>query len=239
MSQESDLDLTFAQRLLDAGRAEPLPSARTAGALAAFSAAQAALHAGQVVASPNALVPRSFWARIGAPAGWVAVGALAGSAATFAWLQSQSVVPPPATSFSAVTPSPRPSASVAAPEQPAEPALRVPLLENAEARVKNAEPRASGSLRRARMPADLAAEVASLDAIRTAVAIGAWAEVESQLVRYRRDFPNGVLRNEAEVLAISSMVAQGHEQAAASAGKAFLAKHPRDPQAAHVRDLIE
>jgi len=102
------------------------------------------------------------------------------------------------------------------------------------------DPGASPPARRApKSRPDLAAEVAALDVIRTAVAIGAWQEAEAELARYRRTFAKGALHGEAEVLAITSLLGQGRKQAAANAAQLFIAQHPRDPQVARVRALVE
>jgi outer membrane protein assembly factor BamD (BamD/ComL family) len=85
----------------------------------------------------------------------------------------------------------------------------------------------------------LAAEVAALDGIRTALAIGAWSDADLQLSRYRQNFPDGALRSEAEVLALEALVAQGRKQAAAVAAERFIAQHPRDPQVARVRAFTQ
>jgi outer membrane protein assembly factor BamD (BamD/ComL family) len=91
----------------------------------------------------------------------------------------------------------------------------------------------------AKLASDLAAEVTALDGIRTALAIGALADAEQQLLAYRRNFARGALRSEAEVLAIDVLAAQGRHQAAASAAERFILQHPRDPQAARVRAFLE
>ena len=86
---------------------------------------------------------------------------------------------------------------------------------------------------------DLAAEVTTLDGVRTALSIGALSDAERQLTGYRRRFTHGALRSEAEVLALELLVAQGRKQAAAQAADRFISEHPRDPQIARVRDLAE
>ncbi len=242
-----DEDLVFARQLLDAGRAEPVPSARTAAAFSAFAAGMVALQGHELGAGLSASSGASAagWAGQWLVAKWLALGVLLGSAATMVWLERG-----PATS-------PAPS-MVAARPAAAAPTAPVAVIASVGSTQRNppvaplgqAEPRSVDTKRRplklpaeARQPAtsasNLAAEVAALDSIRTALAIGAWRDAELQLSRYRREFAQGALRNEGEVLAIALLAAQGRRQAAASAARVFLANHPRDPQAASVRALVE
>jgi hypothetical protein len=176
---------------------------------------------------------------------WGLLGAIVGSAATLVWLQqaapasdrpsSALTVQPPAPAAPAPATA---SASAASSRSAAPTSISQAAIRDDEAALPIASP--NGPPRRAaRVRHDLAAEVAALDGIRTALAIGAWREAELQLARYRREFAQGALRNEAEVLSIAALVAQGRKQAASSAAKAFLTAHARDPQAARVRALVE
>jgi outer membrane protein assembly factor BamD (BamD/ComL family) len=85
----------------------------------------------------------------------------------------------------------------------------------------------------------LAAEVAALDGIRTALSMGALADAERQLLAYRRNFAGGALLREVEVLGIELLTAQGRHEAAASAAERFILQHPRDPQVARVRAFLK
>lgn len=242
-----DEDLLFARQLLDAGRAEPVPSARTAAAFSAFAAGMVALQGHELGAAlgPSSGASATGWAGRWVVGKWLALGALLGSAATMVWLEH------------ATTRSPTPSAMAASPSAVgvAGPVLAVEAVGSAQSNpvatlAAEVEPRGAFAKRRplkapVEMPqraasgASLAAEVAALDGISTALAIGAWRDAELQLARYRREFAQGALRNEAEVLAITSLAAQGRKQAAAAAARSFLANHPRDPQAANVRAFVE
>jgi hypothetical protein len=241
-----DEDLVFARQLLDAGRAEPVPGARTAAAFSAFAAGMVALQRHELEAGLSASSGASAagWAARWLAAKWVALGALLGSAATMVWLE-HGLATSPARSTAAARPSAAASASpvVVAAVGPVQGAPGNALSARAEARNVDMERRPvkvpTERSRPASSASSLAAEVAALDGIRTALAIGAWRDAELQLSRYRREFAQGALRNEAEALAITLLAAQGRKQAAASAASAFLANHPRDPQAASVRALLE
>jgi hypothetical protein len=234
-------DLAFEQRLLGAGQAEALPHERTEAALRRFTAGLAALPcgvvAGAAVAGPVSGVSGSAWSRFLATAKWVALGAIAGGVATFFWVQHAG----PRGAGSA----PAAIAHAQAPETPpplgeSPPTLAAEATPTARTRAARAARTAATPAVRAAKPAsDLAAEVAALDAIRTALAIGAWSDADQQLARYRETFVHGALRTEAEVLAIEALRAQGRKQAAASAAERFIAQHPRDPQVARVRALTE
>ncbi len=243
MSDQTTLDdeLAFERRLLGAGLAEALPHERTEAALLRFAAGVAALQSGAIgaraLSAPSAGALVKPWARLVTSSKWLGLGVIAGSLATFAWLRP--AAPPPAKTAKAATAvaqtAPPPSGT-AAPVQQAKP-LEPPL---AASPVASASPKAKPS----RQPAapsgsDLAAEVAALDGIRTAMSIGALRDAELKLANYRRDFTRGALRKEAEVLALEVLLAQGREQAAASAAERFVLQHPRDPQVARVRALVE
>jgi hypothetical protein len=240
-----DDDLAFERLLLGAGHAESLPRERTEAALVQFAAGLAALQGGAIATSalggPAASVGVSSWSRWLATAKWVAFGAIVGGVATFAWLQrppapraSSAPVTAPAIDEHAKTAqdaSSLPQQTEAA--MPSPPLLTAPEAGHAR-RAASALPRAS-----AKPGSDLAAEVTALDGIRTALSIGAWQDAELKLASYHRDFAHGALLREAEVLALDVLVAQGRKQAAASAAERFILQHPRDPQVARMRALIE
>jgi hypothetical protein len=245
---ELDEDLVFARQLLDAGRAEPVPSARTAPAFSAFAASMAALQGHELGAglAPSTGASSAGWGGQWIVGKWVVLGALLGSAATVVWLEQR--VTSNSSAPSVVTASPS-AVRVAAPQASvdavgsAQSSPVVPLVGEGEPRsatAKRGPVKAPAVLQQSEAPESrLAAEVAALDGIRTALAIGAWRDVELQLARYRREFARGALRNDAEVLAITALATQGRKQAAAAAARAFLANHPRDAQAASVRALVE
>jgi hypothetical protein len=234
-------DLAFEQRLLGAGQAEALPHERTEAALVRFAAGMAALQggvvAGTALGGPISAVSGSAWSRFVAAGKWVTLGALAGGVATFLWVQHAAPgrarsAPTAVAHAQAAETSPLPGKSP--PSPPAEVASTAPTRA-----VRAARTTVAPSARAARPASDLAAEVAALDGIRTALAIGVWSDADQQLARYRETFVDGALRTEAEVLAIEALRAQGRKQAAASAAERFVAQHPRDPQVARVRALTE
>lgn len=195
---------------------------------------------------PSSGASATGWAGRWVVGKWVALGALLGSAATVVWLEHVVTTKSPTASAVAASPS---AVGVTGP------VLAVEAVGSAKSNpvatlAAEVEPRGAFAKRRsleapAELPqramsgASLAAEVAALDGIRTALAIGAWRDAELQLARYRRAFAQGALRNEAEVLAITWLAAQGRKRAAAAAARTFLANHPRDPQAASVRAFVE
>ena len=60
----------------------------------------------------------------------------------------------------------------------------------------------------------------------------------SALSEYQRRFPGGVLAQEAMLLRIEALVAQGDQASAARLGRQFLARYPRSQLAARVKTLI-
>jgi hypothetical protein len=232
----SEEELAFEQRLLAVGRSEPLPSDRTEAALLRFSASVAAFQSGLsgAAASTNA---RPVGAPSGIAAQWLALGVVLGGALTFAWL-TRTAPARPSDNEGVSTPAlsaPFTSAIVSSP--PAD--LAPPPVPQAKALGPTSPPRfaPAPSRRTKQVGSSLTAEVAALDAIQASIAIGAWEDADLRLSRYRRDFAGGALRGEAEVLAITSLLGQGRQQAAASAAERFIAQRPRDPQVERVRRL--
>lgn len=234
--------LGFEQLLLGAGRAEALPSEHTEAALLRFAAGVAALQgsvvAGTAVGASATGVLTSPWTRAWRVGKWLAVGFVAGGVTTFAWLRQPTPVPvavnaPAAPAIASVASVTEPAALQAQEPKAVEPR---PLATESTARAARAAtaPRAP-----AKAGPDLAAEVMALDSIRTALSIGALRDAEQGVINYRQRFAQGSLRSEAEVLALEVLVAQGRTQAAAAAAERFIAQHPRDPQVARVRALVE
>jgi hypothetical protein len=67
--------------------------------------------------------------------------------------------------------------------------------------------------------------------------VGAHASALRHIEQYHRDFPDGELSAEADVVAIEALAAAGDRTASRRAAEAFLARHPHDPHAARVREL--
>lgn len=85
------------------------------------------------------------------------------------------------------------------------------------------------------LPSTLAAEVAILDSAQNAVTAREPARALGLLDQYARDFPDGTLRPEAEVLRIEALFSQGSISEAVTAGRNFLQAHPTSTHANRVR----
>jgi hypothetical protein len=219
-----------------------LPHERTEAALLRFATGLAALPggvvAGAALAGSTASANGSAWARFLATAKWVTLGAIAGGVVTFLWLPHATPTKTDKPSVTVEQAAAAPASSRPHGESP--PISAAPAFATASPPTRRATRTAvTPSARPTRPAADLAAEVAALDGIRTALAIGAWSDAEQQLARYRQTFVDGALRTEAEVLAIEALRAEGREQAATGAAERFVAQHPRDPQVARVRALTQ
>ncbi|HEX2871834.1 MAG TPA: hypothetical protein VHP33_11270 [Polyangiaceae bacterium] len=249
MSRETVLgedDFDFEQLLLGAGRTETLSPEQTEAALLRFAAGVAALQgaavAGAAVGATAATAVARPWARLFVTTKWLALGFVAGGITTFAWLRQTAPVPtapsaasaPITTAATAVAPPVQPVAASSAEPKPVGAASLATEPTPRSGRAANTAPRVT-----VKSAPDLAAEVMALDSIRTALSIGALRDAEQRVADYRRKFAQGSLRSEAEVLAIEVLVAQGRTQAAAAAAERFISQHPRDPQVARVRALVE
>lgn len=247
MSQvsRSEEEVAFERLLLNAGRTEALPMEQTNAALLRFAAGMGALQSA-CASSGASSVPTSagsaaFWGRFSSTFKWATLGFLAGCMATLGWMRREAPLvedhtpsAAPAADQPEALPNASPQALHVAPVPSSPPSPRGPARATRSTRAASAQ-----ALPRSRSSSDLAAEVAALDGIRTALSIGAWQDAERQAERYRRAFPHGALRSEAEVLALEALVAQGRRAAATTAGERFISTHPRDPQVARVRALIE
>jgi hypothetical protein len=85
---------------------------------------------------------------------------------------------------------------------------------------------------------NLAAEVAALDAARSAASRGAFDETLRLVSQYRYDFPNGELAADADVVAIEALAAKSDWPEAGRDAARFLAQYPNDPHAMRVRQLL-
>jgi hypothetical protein len=83
----------------------------------------------------------------------------------------------------------------------------------------------------------LAAEVARLDAARTSNAVGDYDETIRLIERYHREFPDGALAPDAEVVALEAVAAKRDQAETARRAALFLSRYPGDPHAARVRWL--
>jgi hypothetical protein len=234
----------FERSLFESARGDaPLPSA-SERAWRRF-AADAALLA-PVAAAPSA--PRGWFDGAAARAAkWTAIGAIGGGSLVAVWLS------PPAPREPALAPT---SVAPAAPSEVAPARIGAPALAEPAAATEpasastppapghGARPRkasgASLSSRASQTSAAeslLAREVAALDAARRALAVGASASALRQIERYHRDFPQGELSADADVLAIEALAAEGDGAATKRAARRFLRQYPRDPHVARIREL--
>lgn len=101
----------------------------------------------------------------------------------------------------------------------------------ARAQLSAAEPSAD--------PASLALEVARIDAVRQLLAADRAKVALSALQDYQRDFPDGVLQQEADVLRVEAHQRAGDRRRARQIGSRFLTDHPDSPHSARVRELLE
>ena len=99
-------------------------------------------------------------------------------------------------------------------------------------------PRAVGPVAPSRDRASaLAAEVASLDQARKALAVGDAKRALSLLSAHQVDFPSGDLAPEATYLRVQALLKAGDRQAAVDLARRFIASFPRSPQAGAMRAL--
>jgi hypothetical protein len=83
----------------------------------------------------------------------------------------------------------------------------------------------------------LSAEVARIDAARTAISGGDYDEALRLIERYHRDFPTGALAPDADVVALEAVAAKGDRAEVRRRAHLFLSRYPGDPQAARVKWL--
>ncbi|MGK3989891.1 tetratricopeptide repeat protein [Sorangium sp. So ce136] len=85
----------------------------------------------------------------------------------------------------------------------------------------------------------LRAESALLMEARAALRSRDVAAAAAILERLRAQFPNGVLRQEREVLAIDVLAARGNAQEAKRRAQAFIKQHPESPHSAKLKRLLD
>ena len=86
--------------------------------------------------------------------------------------------------------------------------------------------------------ASIAREIAAIDQVRTLASRGQSSAALSALGKYRKEFPRGVLRQEATLLQIEALAKSGNLAAAREIGQRFLREHPRTPHEKRVRALL-
>lgn len=99
---------------------------------------------------------------------------------------------------------------------------------------------APGSVRAPATPKhSLPVEIARIDAVRRHLAADRTKPALAALRAYQRDFPGGVLRQEATLLTIEAHRQAGDHRRARTLAARFLASNPDSPHSARVRDLLE
>jgi TolA-binding protein len=125
----------------------------------------------------------------------------------------------------------------------AEPSVVAPTAEEPDAAeeqtARGAGPGPAAPSASARGRAGIAAEIALLDAARTAQRSGSHARALSLLDQYATEFPAGGLAAEAEVLRIDVLAARGDRAIAAERARRFLQRHPNSPHAERLRRIAE
>jgi len=186
-----------------------------------------------------------------ATAKWVVLGAIGGSAVTFALVGRHAG--PPARVASPGPPSSLrdPSANAAGQAAPSPRDALEPQPGAGSASVSSVLPSPGPALARVAPPlpnvprrgvaapeaSTLAAEVAALDAARGALDAGAPDDARTLLHRYLLDFPKGKLVPEAEVLAIEACAEKGDRLRVTREAARFLERYPNAPQRTRVQQL--
>jgi hypothetical protein len=85
----------------------------------------------------------------------------------------------------------------------------------------------------------LAAEVSRIDAARTSSARGDYDQAIQSIERYHRDFPDGALAPDADVVALEAVAAKRDRPETARRAALFLSRYPGDPHTARVKWLAE
>ena len=88
-------------------------------------------------------------------------------------------------------------------------------------------------------PSTLAAEIATIDTARRALASGAPSEALRLCARYASDYPRGALAPEADVVAIEAYAGLGDKHELALRGARFLARYPNNTHTSRVRRLLD
>lgn len=135
-------------------------------------------------------------------------------------------------------------------ELPAVPAALLPSVPEASAvpgtlpPAPAAAPRASsaaspGDAAPARNASGLAPELDVLDRARAALAAHDPAGARAALEEYQRRFPQGSMREEAELASIETLVSSGDTAGAHDAALRFLAAHPSSTYGARIRAIVK
>ena len=231
----SDNGTPFERELLRSWDLEQPSERARAGALAAVGLAAGAAGAAKVAAGAT-LAPKGIWLG-GALTKWALLGlfGVGAAGAAFVYAHGRHVSSPQtATTRTALVESPAPPPAPAVSEvsavapAPVTTAVPAPVVTVPAHPSKHPAPAASA----------LAEQVATLDRARTALASGDGATALREIAACEARYPRGALVEEAEVLRIEALLAEGDRAAAARLGARFLSAHPKSPHAVHVRSLV-
>ena len=215
--------------LRSAPRLEPPPTAkgevwRRLQAASAIGAGSGATHA----ATGSKIAGKAFWVGLLKWGAVVAIGAPAVLAAThFAAHADKRVEGPPAGTESIAASSRAPDAPLPPASSASEPAMRQALSPE-----PSSPPAASPA-------SSLRAETAMLGVARGRLSAGDYRGALDEVTRLAARFPQGVLTQEREVVAVGALAGLDNRQALSARAKAFLQRYPDSPYAVHVRHLVE
>lgn len=254
-SSQAEADAAFEQLLLRSASTDALPAAATREAWAKFARASAGVSLVGAAAAPGL---GDMWrAARSASLKWLALGAIAGSALTAAFLSARSAptgqktaAPPETIAISPPAPAlaltaarghvEQPGSAMDAPlpsgaQRPIEASSQHPPLKRFAARPKSeqAPPGAQTSA------SSLAAEVAALDSVQKALGSGDFPRALRLVDDYHREFPRGQLTPDADALSIEAVEALGNRTELAIRARQFLRRYPKDPHAARIATLVE
>jgi|CZKU01.1.fsa_nt_gi hypothetical protein len=232
---------------------------RFAGAMASLAPPATGPRAGHV---PPVTGSVGRWSRVANATTWLAIGAIGGCAVTFALVgrrgEAPTVSAPARSSAAPATASP-PRIATWPLTQAAPPGSALPAPQPSARVGSSSSTSRSGDHRLAQRPGELArthdspasgraassdgddstlaAEVAALDAARSALDLGMTDDALALLRRYPRDFPSGKLVPEAEVMGIEALAAKGEHAEATREANRFLERYPSAPQRGRVEKL--
>jgi hypothetical protein len=217
----------FEQELLGSWHDEQ-PSDRARRRALALAGAGAAVTVTASTTATAAVAPKATLAVVTAK--WLGMGVLAGLATSAVALEvapGAPVTTRETTSERAPTPPVRAPGPVAAP-------MPLKLAEPAPSAASPGTPRPVPA---PTLHGTLGPETAALDQARGALKAGDPAKTLGLVARYQREFPGGVLAQEAAVLRIDALAQQGNRRAAAAEARRFLNAHPHSPHAERLQIL--
>lgn len=236
----------FERSLLASAKGDRMPAERKRALVASLAGAASLTAAGtaKAAATTAAAAAKKGGAAV-VLAKWIAAGAV-GTALAFGASKGALVVyeerassPPTVAQAPVVTaPAPAPAREDAPAEKSAEPepaAEEVKPVADSPAAAPRAIAQAGGKSRKQASARPIADEVVVIERARAALARGDAPAADQALAEHARDFPDGVLRDEARVLRIDALARRGDRAGAARAARAWLASHPNSPYAPRVR----